>query len=90
MAPTTEKKAKSIFDSVLKDIKPTPNDVKEMTASVNLLMDKLAAITGKGVELKVAGSIAKGTYLKGDADVDIFMLFKKGIYPLPFFLWLAP
>ncbi len=78
MAPTTEKKAKGIFDSVLKDIKPTPNDVKEMTASVNLLMDKLAAITGKGVELKVAGSIAKGTYLKGDADVDIFMLFKKG------------
>jgi len=78
MASGVKIKAKSIFDSVLKDIKPTKSDIKTMTMHVNYITEKLAKITGKEVEIRVAGSIAKGTYLKGDADVDIFMLFKKG------------
>ncbi len=78
MEAGSEKRAKSIFDSVLKDIKPTPNDVKEMTYNVNRLMERLGKVAGKNVELRVEGSIAKGTYLKGDADVDVFMLFKRG------------
>ena len=78
MASGAEIKAKNIFDSVLKDIKPTKSDIKTMTMHVNYITEKLAKMTGKEVEIRVAGSIAKGTYLKGDADVDIFVLFKKG------------
>ncbi len=78
MASVTENKAKSVFSSVLKEIKPTKNDINSITANVNLLMNRLAKIAGKGVELQVAGSIAKGTNLRGDADIDIFMLCKKG------------
>ena len=78
MVSGAEIKAKSIFDTVLKDIKPTKSDIKTMTMHVNYITEKLAKITGREVEIRVAGSIAKGTYLKGDADVDIFMLFKRG------------
>jgi tRNA nucleotidyltransferase (CCA-adding enzyme) len=78
MVSGAEIKAKGIFDTVLKDIKPTKSDIKTMTMHVNYITEKLARIAGREVEIRVAGSIAKGTYLKGDADVDIFLLFKRG------------
>ncbi len=72
------KKAEIILERVLKEIKPSDIEIRENTANVNVIMHKLGKIAGKDVELRVAGSIARGTNLKGTADVDIFMLFPKG------------
>lgn len=71
-------KAEAIFRRVLKEIKPSEVEIRENTANVNAIMHKLGKIVGKDVELRVAGSIARGTNLKGIADIDIFMLFPKG------------
>ena len=68
-----------IFEKVLKDIKPSASEVADLTHKVNELMELLAKIVPKTVELRVAGSIARGTNLKGAGDVDIFMLFNKKI-----------
>ena len=66
-----------IFDRVLKDIKPSDSEIADITYRVNELMGALASIVPKDVTLRVAGSMARGTNLKGTADVDIFMLFDK-------------
>ena len=66
-----------IFDKVLKDIKPSDSEAADITYKVNDLIETLAKIVPKGVELRVAGSIARGTNLKGAGDVDIFILFDK-------------
>jgi tRNA nucleotidyltransferase (CCA-adding enzyme) len=72
-----EETAQRIFNRVLKEIKPSGAEVQDVTYRVNRLMRLMADIVPKDVELRVAGSIARGTNLKGDADIDIFMLFDK-------------
>jgi tRNA nucleotidyltransferase (CCA-adding enzyme) len=66
-----------IYSRVLKEIKPSDLETRTIIANSNEIMNRLAKITGKSVELRVAGSIARGTNLKGNADIDIFMLFHK-------------
>lgn len=66
-----------ILDRVLKDIKPSDAEIADITYRVNELMEILASIVPKNVTLRIAGSMARGTNLKGTADVDIFMLFDK-------------
>lgn len=68
-------KAKQIFKMVLSGIKPSETEVKATIANVNMLTNRLRQIVPKSVEIMVVGSIARGTNLKGDADIDIFMLF---------------
>ncbi len=74
-----KEKAKGIFEKVLKSIKTTEQEMRTTTANVNMLMHRLKEVVGRDVELRVAGSIARGTNLRGSADIDIFMLFKSGI-----------
>ncbi len=69
--------AERIFDRILKDIKPSPAEVQDTTYRANSLMDIMGKIVPKDVELRIVGSISRGTNLKGDADIDIFMLFSK-------------
>ncbi len=68
-----------IFERVLADIKPSDSEAADITYKVNELINILARIVPKSVELRVAGSIARGTNLKGTGDVDIFMLFDKNM-----------
>ncbi len=68
-----------IFDRVLQDIKPSKEEAADITYKVNDLMGVLAGIVPRAVELRVAGSIARGTNLKGTADIDIFMLFDRKV-----------
>ncbi|MDE1861047.1 MAG: CCA tRNA nucleotidyltransferase [Candidatus Micrarchaeota archaeon] len=69
--------AQKVFAAVLPEIKPDANEIRQATAHVNTLTTTLAKIVPRDVELHVAGSIARGTNLKGAADFDIFMLFPK-------------
>ncbi len=78
MNSSAEKRAKRIFAEILPTIKPTKKETAEMTAKVNLLMARMKRIVPKNVELRVTGSISKGTNLKGNADIDLFILFRSG------------
>ncbi len=77
MDRSREGATKKIYERVLKEIKPSDLEVKAMTYKVNGLMSRLKKIVPHNVELRVVGSIARGTNLKGDGDIDIFMLFNK-------------
>ena len=77
MGKASAESSNRIFERVLKDIKPSDSEIADITYKVNELMVLLKKIVPKDVELKVAGSMARGTNLKGTADVDIFMLFDK-------------
>lgn len=71
------KKAEAIFKRILEGIKPSKKEIEATTVSVNILTERLREIVPRSVEIRVVGSIARGTNLKGDADIDIFMLFGK-------------
>ncbi len=77
MDKAREEKAKRIFRRVLEDIKPSKAEAEEIIANVNRITLRLRKIVPKSVEIKVVGSIARSTNLKGDGDIDIFMLFSK-------------
>lgn len=77
MNKAREEKAKRIFERVLVGVKPSEVESRETIANVNMLTARLKKIVPKSVEIMVVGSIARSTNLKGDADVDIFMLFDK-------------
>lgn len=64
-----------ILERVISEIKPGPDEANATVQSINMLMARLKKIVPPDVELKVAGSVARGTNLKGNADIDIFMLF---------------
>jgi len=72
-------KALRIFAKVLNDIKPSKLETEATTASVNKITSELLKIVPKDVEIKVVGSIARGTELKGNSDIDIFLLFGKKV-----------
>ncbi|MDE1851319.1 MAG: CCA tRNA nucleotidyltransferase [Candidatus Micrarchaeota archaeon] len=78
MGASKDKKATALFKGILKDIKPSKVEIEATTANVNRLTTALKAIVPKDVEIRVAGSVARGTNLKGDADIDFFLLFEKG------------
>ncbi len=71
------KRAETIFKRILEQIKPSKKEIEVTTVNVNILTERLKEIVPRSVEIKVVGSIARGTNLKGDADIDIFMLFGK-------------
>lgn len=66
------------YDLILKDIKPTPEEIKDINDVSSSLMDFLQeSCDEKGIDAKVAlvGSVAKNTALKGKSDIDIFIAF---------------
>lgn len=67
-----------IFDKILKDIKPSNIENKSIISSINTVTSLLKKIVPKDVEIMVTGSVSRGTNLKGNSDVDIFLLFKTG------------
>jgi len=77
MNKAKEERAAQIFKRVLAGIKPDKAETQATIANVNMLTARLRKIVPKSVEIMVVGSIARSTNLKGDADIDIFMLFDK-------------
>ena len=65
----------SLRKAVLKKIKPSRNEA-EKVASFSL---KMVSITEKvsGLPAVVCGSLGKGTWLSGNHDIDIFIMFQK-------------
>ncbi len=74
----TAGKIERIVAKVLKDVKPTENEIAETTAYSNDIMGRLARAAPKSIEIISAGSVARGTQVRGTSDIDIFLLFPKG------------
>ncbi|HVA82618.1 MAG TPA: CCA tRNA nucleotidyltransferase [Candidatus Aquilonibacter sp.] len=71
--------AQKIYKRILKEIKPSELEIKTTIANSNRIMARLKKLVPKEVELMVVGSIARSTNLRGDHDIDIFMLFEKKV-----------
>jgi len=77
MVSNTEKIANSIFLRALKDVKPSKRELELSVRDINELTGRLKKIVPKEVEIRVVGSVVRSTQLRGDSDIDIFLLFSK-------------
>lgn len=78
MAPRSSAAIKKMLHNVLEEITPDSSTKKEVLAEVNSFVEKLnASLKKKGIKAKavLGGSYAKDSWLKGDYDVDMFVLF---------------
>jgi tRNA nucleotidyltransferase (CCA-adding enzyme) len=73
------RKIESIFATVLNDVKPTEKEMRQVTAYTNEIMTRLKKIAPKDVEIISAGSVSRGTQIRGTSDIDIFLLFPRNI-----------
>ncbi|HUC39074.1 MAG TPA: CCA tRNA nucleotidyltransferase [Candidatus Acidoferrum sp.] len=78
-AVSEHKKAmiEKVLHEVLMAVRPTPNEIRVLTARSNEIMGRLKAAAPKNVEIILAGSVARGTQVRGSSDIDIFLLFPK-------------
>ncbi|MGC8479878.1 MAG: CCA tRNA nucleotidyltransferase [Candidatus Micrarchaeia archaeon] len=67
-----------IFKQVLKDIKPTKEGYARTISKINMVTSNLKEIVPDNVEIMVTGSVSRGTNIKGNSDIDIFLLFRSG------------
>ncbi len=74
-----EKKLQRIAEAVLREVKPSKEESKALTAKINTVMGLIGKLVPKGIEVMVAGSSARGTEMRGNSDVDIFLLFDRPV-----------
>lgn len=70
---------KKIKETVLKQSKPSKEILDEERRIIERLKKRIKAIEGKHVDVIVAGSVARNTHLKGDRDIDVFVLFPESL-----------
>jgi tRNA nucleotidyltransferase (CCA-adding enzyme) len=66
------------YKDILDEIKPTKdssNEIKSIADRVISIIEKKAIEEGFEVKVQLTGSISKGTWLSGNADIDIFITF---------------
>lgn len=77
----TEKRIEKRIEKIVRRIaslyKPSSMEIKKDFAYIEDLKARLQKVLPEGVELKLVGSISKGTALKGEKDADLFVLFPK-------------
>jgi tRNA nucleotidyltransferase (CCA-adding enzyme) len=77
MKDGAEKAAGAVFGRMLDEVKPTKEELQESVYNINHLTSRLKKVVPKDVEIRVVGSVVRGTQLRGESDVDIFLLFSK-------------
>lgn len=70
-------KARKVFAKVLPRITPGRRESAESFATAAAMMKKLERVCPPAVEIRLAGSLAKGTALSGNNEFDIFLLFPR-------------
>ena len=63
-----------MFESILKEIKPTKKEEEELNSKVAIFLRSLNDNLKEG-KIVVGGSFAKGTWLRGQHDLDIFVQY---------------
>jgi tRNA nucleotidyltransferase (CCA-adding enzyme) len=76
-----DKKARleGVVKAVLEEVKPTKTELEQTKHAINLIMERLKLVTPKNVEIILAGSVARGTQVRGNFDIDIFLLFPRSL-----------
>ncbi len=74
-----KKKLERLFLPVLGEIKPSAEEIDATREYSNELMGRLKRVLPADVEIILAGSVARGTQIRGSSDIDIFLLFPKGV-----------
>jgi tRNA nucleotidyltransferase (CCA-adding enzyme) len=75
--PDNGAKARAVFAKVLPKITPSRREAAECFATATAMAKKLERVVPPAVEVRLAGSLAKGTNLAGNNEFDIFMLFPR-------------
>ena len=76
----------AITERVLKDVKPSPEEIRITTDLANGLMARIKQAAPKDVEIILAGSVARGTQVRGNSDIDIFIsIFLIDLFLLTYF-----
>ena len=70
-------KAEAVFAKVLPKIKPSSAETKKDFEAAAYLIRKIERVAPSSVEVRLAGSLAKGTDLSGKNEFDIFGLFPR-------------
>jgi tRNA nucleotidyltransferase (CCA-adding enzyme) len=70
-------KARAVLSRVLPRITPGRREASECFATAGAMAKKLERVVPPAVEVRLAGSLAKGTNLSGNNEFDIFMLFPR-------------
>ena len=69
--------ARAVLSRVLPRITPSRREAAECFATAGAMARKLEKVVPPAVEVRLAGSLAKGTNLAGNNEFDIFMLFPR-------------
>jgi tRNA nucleotidyltransferase (CCA-adding enzyme) len=79
LTKTNRARLESLMKLVLEDVKPTKAELEETKKAINIIMERLRLVTPKNVEILLAGSVARGTHVRGNFDIDIFLLFPRSM-----------
>ncbi|MEW6294739.1 MAG: CCA tRNA nucleotidyltransferase [Candidatus Diapherotrites archaeon] len=71
---------RALLEKTIKRIRPTEEEIKKENYASKKMIQRIMKLKGKHLEAIVAGSIARGTQLKEDKDIDIFILFPKSLH----------
>ena len=66
---------KTFLHGVLRKITPTKSEKKAQMLLAAKIIDSIKKTSGKHIDVMLCGSNARDTHLKGDHDLDIFVLF---------------
>lgn len=77
LAPSLKGRFDALVKEVLSDFKPSKQEIDNAKFAINEIMGRLMKKTPKNVEILLAGSVARGTQIKGNSDIDIFLLFPR-------------
>lgn len=67
----------SLAKKIIGKIKPSETEIIREMDFAEKLIAKIRSIEGKHIDVLLAGSLARNTHLKGDRDIDIFVLFSE-------------
>ncbi|MGC8652138.1 MAG: CCA tRNA nucleotidyltransferase [Candidatus Micrarchaeia archaeon] len=72
-----KKRLDSLRSEVLRIVKPSAAEIKNFTALADQVMARIREAAPRNVGIILAGSVARGTQVRGSSDIDIFLLFPK-------------
>jgi len=67
---------KALYKKILEKITPSKQELLAEKKQVEEIKKKVKKIEGKHSHIEWCGSSARGTHLKGDRDLDLFLMFK--------------
>ena len=79
LSDSSKAKLNSVLKKVLKDIKPSESEIASARLAINEVMGRLKRLAPRNVEIILAGSVARGTHIRGNSDIDIFLLFPRSV-----------